>query len=121
MEIRAKKAHPRSLPSMPPKDFIPTHSAEETASINAMIDERVSFLKEERAEKRYFPEINGSIYSKSQIFFVTGTCLQKVIGFLRKKLLWLIKGLVEAGMFMGMTRMAKLIFTQRKYFFSSKW
>nr|CAH0111455.1 unnamed protein product [Daphnia galeata] len=52
MEIRAKKAHPRSLPTMPPKDFIPTHSAEETASINAMIDERVSFLKEERAEKR---------------------------------------------------------------------
>lgn len=54
MEIRAKKAHPRSLPSMPPKDFIPTHSAEETASINNMIEEKISFIKEERAERRYF-------------------------------------------------------------------
>ena len=37
---------------MPPKDFVPTHSAEETASINAMIVEKMSFIKEERAEKK---------------------------------------------------------------------
>lgn len=59
MEIRSKKAHPRSLPTMPPKDFIPTHSAEETASINAMIDEKMSFIKEERAERRYLVDTKG--------------------------------------------------------------
>lgn len=38
---------------MPPKDFVPTHSAEETATINAIVEEKMTYLKEERAERRY--------------------------------------------------------------------
>ncbi len=64
MEIRSNKAHPRSLPSMPPKDFIPTHSAEETASINDMIEEKISFIKEERAERRYYVDAKDFTYSR---------------------------------------------------------
>ncbi|KAI9557526.1 hypothetical protein GHT06_017354 [Daphnia sinensis] len=52
LDLRSRKAHPRNLPTMPPKDFIPTHSAEETATINAIVDEKMTYLKEERAERR---------------------------------------------------------------------
>lgn len=52
MAIRSTKAHPRNLPSMPPKEFIPTHSEEERAHIDAMLREKMSFVKEERAEKK---------------------------------------------------------------------
>lgn len=37
---------------MPPKDFVPTHSAKETAAINAIVEEKMVYLKEERAERR---------------------------------------------------------------------
>lgn len=53
LDLRSRKAHPRSLPTMPPKDFVPTHSAEETATINAIVEEKMTYLKEERAERRY--------------------------------------------------------------------
>ncbi|KAK4016722.1 uncharacterized protein LOC116925295 [Daphnia magna] len=52
LDLRSRKAHPRSLPTMPPKDFVPTHSAEETATINAIVEEKMTYLKEERAERR---------------------------------------------------------------------
>lgn len=50
--MRTSKAHPRSLPSMPPKEFVPTNSAEEAATIKAMIDLKMTYLEEQRAEKR---------------------------------------------------------------------
>lgn len=51
--MRANKAHPRNLPAMPPKDTFPTHSAEEKAAIKSMIDEKMTYLEEQRAEKRH--------------------------------------------------------------------
>jgi len=38
---------------MPPKEFVPTGSAEEAASIEKMVQEQMSFLKDERVEKKY--------------------------------------------------------------------
>lgn len=52
MKMRASKAHPKPLPSMPPKEFVPSHSKEETEAIHSMVDENLTFLGEQRAEKK---------------------------------------------------------------------
>lgn len=53
LDLKNNKARPRNLPSMPPKEFVPTGSAEEAASIEKMVQEQMSFLKDERVEKKY--------------------------------------------------------------------
>jgi hypothetical protein len=51
--IRQSKAHPRPLPPVPPKDFVPTGSQEEAAAIEGIIQSKLQFLKDERAERKY--------------------------------------------------------------------
>lgn len=51
--IRQSKAKPRSLPQVPPKDFVPTGSQEEATIIDGIIQSKIQFLKDERAERRY--------------------------------------------------------------------
>lgn len=70
---------------MPPKDFVPTHSAEETATINAIVEEKMTYLKEERAERRYCLIILTFLSYIENNFFFLGICSQKLIGFLKKK------------------------------------
>ena len=52
VETRTSKNHIKPLPSMPPKDFVPTNSPHEELVINHMVKEQVSYLQEERVEKR---------------------------------------------------------------------
>lgn len=37
---------------MPPKEFVPTNSKEETEAIHSMVDENLTYLSEQRAEKK---------------------------------------------------------------------
>jgi len=51
-EIRTSKNEPRPLPSLGKKDFFPTCSPEEKSNIDAMIQERMSCMSEERVVKK---------------------------------------------------------------------
>ena len=52
MAIRLSKTKPKAIPVTQPKEFTRTYSDAETEHIRSMIAERMSFIEEERAERR---------------------------------------------------------------------